>query len=251
MLAVPILSMLIFMIAVAGLGIKLNKRFISLGVLFFISSSSSVMRWMTSNTTDSLLVAIFAIVGYVIAVKVSNFYWFPLVGFLILLSGITRISIVFWTLIATILFMQNFRIKSTYVLLISIGILIPTLLTHETSSFLAVEGDRPFLDKLILYPFYLIKITLYEFVQLFVMDRILFLILVICILISIKNFHRESSKYALLVLLAGLITGAINGNVGVNFRYQLPVLFFICWALIDNLNLPLNFTRKMRAYLKL
>ena len=32
----------------------------------------------------------------------------------------------------------------------------------------------------------------------------------------------------------------LNGNVGVNFRYQLPSLFFICWSLIDNFNFSFN-----------
>jgi hypothetical protein len=41
-----------------------------------------------------------------------------------------------------------------------------------------------------------------------------------------------------MIFSAGLLTGALNGNVGVNFRYQLPVLIFICWNLIDNLNFP-------------
>jgi hypothetical protein len=43
----------------------------------------------------------------------------------------------------------------------------------------------------------------------------------------------------LAVLLAVWFIGAINGTVGVNFRYQLPVLAFACWVILLNSS---NFT---------
>ena len=52
--------------------------------------------------------------------------------------------------------------------------------------------------------------------------------------------NKTRSKYLLLVLFAGLLTGAMNGTVGVNFRYQLPVIAFICWSIIDNTNISLK-----------
>jgi hypothetical protein len=76
--------------------------------------------------------------------------------------------------------------------------------------------------------------------QLIVLDRIFFLVCALCVYLSLRNIYKESSQLFLFVLLAGLLTGALNGNVGVNFRYQLPVLFFICWSLIDNLNFSFN-----------
>jgi len=244
MLVIPALSLLIFMLLVAKIGIKHDKRVIAVIVLFFVSSSSTVMRWMLSNTTDALLVAIFSLAGFLLVKKVSNSYWYLTFGVLILLSGITRISVIFWIAVAAVLWFQKFKAQSIYIVLLSFLIVIPTLLTHQSSSFLAVEGDRPFLEKLILYPFYLVKVTFYEIMQLIVLDRIFFLICTLCVYISLRNIHKDSSKLFLYILFAGLLTGALNGNVGVNFRYQLPVLFFICWSLIDNLNFSFDFFKR-------
>jgi hypothetical protein len=240
MLVVPALSLLTLILLVTKIAIIQNKRFISLMVLFFISSSSTIMRWMLSNTTDALLVAIFSVAGFLLVKRISNPYWYLTFGALILASGITRISVIFWMAIASVLWFQRFKVRAVYIFLLSISIVIPTLLTHQSSSFLAVEGERPFFEKLILYPFYLVKVTFYEIMQLIILDRVFFFVCVLCMYLSFRNFHKESSKYLLSILFAGLLTGALNGNVGVNYRYQLPSLFFICWSLIDNLSFSLN-----------
>jgi hypothetical protein len=243
-LVVPALSLLTFMFLVARIGIMQNKRLITLIVLFSISSSSTVMRWMLSNTTDALLVAIFSVVGFLLVKRISKSYWYIAFGILILLSGITRISVIFWIAIAAVVWFQKFKVRAVFIIVLSFLIVIPTLLTHQSSSFLAVEGDRSFLEKLVLYPFYLVKVTFYELMQLIVLDRVFFLIGIVCIYLSFRNFHKESSKLLLFILLAGLLTGALNGNVGVNFRYQLPSLFFICWSLIDNFNFSFNLFKR-------
>jgi hypothetical protein len=246
MLVIPALSLLVLMLIVTNIGLSLKKPEITLVILFLITSSSTVMRWMLSNTTDALLAGLFAIAGYMIAKKTYRVYWYFLFGLLILLSGITRISLLFWLVIAAMLWLQKSKAKAVYVAFLSLLIVYPTLLSHQSSSFLAVEGDKPFLEKLLLYPFYLMKITFFEFAQLFVLDRIFFILCIATIVVSIKNFRKDSSKYLLFIFLAGLLTGALNGNVGVNFRYQLPVLFFICWNLIDNLNFSLNLFKKLK-----
>ena len=240
MLIIPASALLTLMLLVAKIGIRQEKRIIAVIVLFFVSSSSTVMRWMLSNTTDALLVAVFSLAGFLLVKRVSNSYWYLAFGILILLSGITRISVIFWIAVAFFLWFQKFKFRSIYIVLLSFAIVIPTLLTHQSSSFLAVEGDRPLLEKLFLYPFYLFKVTFYEIMQLIVLDRIFFLVCALCVYLSLRNIHKESSQLFLFVLFAGLLTGALNGNVGVNFRYQLPVLFFICWSLIDNLNFSFN-----------
>jgi len=244
MLVIPALSLLIFMLLVAKIGIRHDNRVIAVIVLFFVSSSSTVMRWMLSNTTDALLVAIFSLAGFLLVKKVSNSYWYLAFGILILLSGVTRISLIFWIAVASVLWFQKFKARSIFIVLFSFSIVIPTLLTHQSSSFLAVEGDRAFLEKLFLYPFYVIKVTFYEIMQLIVLDRIFFLVSALCVYLSLRNIQKESSQLFLFVLFAGLLTGALNGNVGVNFRYQLPVLFFICWSLIDNLNFSFDFFKR-------
>jgi hypothetical protein len=240
MLAVPAFSLLILLLVVLKIGIDLNKPFIAFLTLVSAASSSTVVRWMMANTTDALLVGIFSLTTYCLVRKITSYRWYLVYGALIILSGLTRISILFWIACASVLLIQKNRKKAIFITVVSLLIVIPTLLSNSSNSFLAVEADRSLWQRFLLYPFYLIKITFYEFAQLFVLDRILFFMCVLSIYLSFKYINKDSSKYLLLVLFAGLLTGAMNGTVGVNFRYQLPVIAFICWSIIDNTNISLN-----------
>ena len=240
MLAVPALSLLVVLLVILKIGIELAKPFIALLTLISVASSSTVIRWMMANTTDALLVGIFSVTAYCLVRKILFSKWYLVFGVLVILSGVTRISILFWIAIAFVLVVQKTRRKAIFITVISVLIVIPTLLTNSDNSFLAVEAQKNLRERFLLYPFYLIKVTFYEFAQLFVMDRILFFLCTLSIYFSFKYFYKESSKYLLLVLFAGLLTGAMNGTVGVNFRYQLPIITFVCWSIIDNTSISLN-----------
>jgi len=240
MLVVPAFSLLILLLVILKIGIDLNKPLIAFSTLVSAASSSTVVRWMMANTTDALLVGIFSLTTYCLVRKITSYRWYLVYGALIILSGLTRISILFWIACASVLLIQKNRKKAIFITVVSLLIVIPTLLSNSSNSFLAVEADRSLWQRFLLYPFYLIKITFYEFAQLFVLDRILFFMCVLSIYLSFKYINKDSSKYLLLVLFAGLLTGAMNGTVGVNFRYQLPVIAFICWSIIDNTNISLN-----------
>jgi hypothetical protein len=222
------------MLIIAKIGLTLQKPLSTLVVVFLLSSSTTVLRWMLANTTDALLTGIFALVAFILFKKLTTVGWYVYIGILIVLSGVTRISLLFWLGIGLVLFLNNSKTKGIYTALLSIVVVLPTIMSHSGNSFLAVEGDRPFLEKLFLYPFYLIKVTIYEFAQLFVFDKILFFMCIFSVYFSVRAFEKISSKYLLIMFTAGFLTGALNGNVGVNFRYQLPILVFICWSLLDN-----------------
>jgi len=240
MLLVIQLLEVILLLVILKIGIDLNKPFIAFLTIVSVASSPTVIRWMMANTTDALLVGIFSVSTYCLVRKISSYGWYLVFGFLVILTGLTRISILFWVAIAAVLLIQKNRKKAIFITVVSVLIVIPTLLSNSSNSFLAVEADRSLWQRFLLYPFYLIKITFYEFAQLFVLDRILFFMCVLSIYLSFKYINKDSSKYLLLVLFAGLLTGAMNGTVGVNFRYQLPVIAFICWSIIDNTNISLN-----------
>ena len=240
MLVVPALSLLVLLLVILKIGIELNKPFITFLVLVSVTSSSTVVRWMMANTTDALLAGIFSVTAYCLVRKISTYRWYLFFGVLVILTGLTRISILFWVAVAAVLLIQKNRKKAIFITTVSVLIVIPTLLSNSSNSFLAVEADRSLWQRFLLYPFYFIKITFYEFAQLFVMDRILFFLCALSIYFSFKYISKDSSKYLLLVLFAGLLTGAMNGTVGVNFRYQLPVIAFICWSIIDNTNISLK-----------
>jgi len=240
MLAIPALSLLIIMLVIIKIGIEVNKILEAFLTLFMIASSAVVMRWMMINTTDPLFVGLFAIVAYYLVKRIRSPQWYFIFGILIVLTSSTRFSLLFWFAIALVLFMQTKVQKAIFVFILCIIMSLPTLLSNSGSSFLPVESQKNFLDKLLVYPFYILKISFYEVVQLFVFDRILFFMLFLSIFYSARYFYKESSKYFIFSLAAGLLTGALNGTVGVNFRYQLPTLIFMCWSIIDNINLPIK-----------
>ena len=244
MLAIPAFSLLIVMLMITKIGIELNKTFASFLTLIMVSSSPTVLRWMMANTTDALLVGIFSVVTFYLAKKIPGIKWYFVFGLLIILTGLTRISILFWFAIAVVLLMQSRVQKTAFILVISTIALIPTLLNNSSSSFLTVESQKGLSQRLLLYPFYVLKITFYEFAELFVLDRVLFFMCLLSLFYSTRYFYKESSKYLIFIFIAGILTGALNGTVGVNFRYQLPVLTFICWSLIDNMNI--SFKRFLR-----
>ena len=183
---------------------------------------------------------IFSLIALYVRKKNPFVNWYLEIIILIILSSITKFSVLFWLAIAIVQVLDKKVKQGFFIFIISILAVTPTVFTHNSNSFLAVEGTRPFLEKLLLYPLYFFKVTFYEFAQLFVLDRILFFMCVLSIYFAIKNFEKISSKYLFCFFMAGLLTGALNGTVGVNFRYQLPVLVFIGWSLIDNIKFSIK-----------
>ena len=194
MLIIPALSLLIVILTINKFGIKMNKIWESFLMVFMVASSAVVMRWMVINTTDSLFVGLFAIVAYCLFMKIPNRQWYITFAILIVLTSLTRFSLFFWFAIALVLLMQTKVQKAFFVFVLSIIMSLPALLNNSTSSFLPVESQRNFLDRLLVYPFYVFKIIFYEIAQLLVLDRILFFMLFLSVFYSIRYFYRESSK---------------------------------------------------------
>jgi hypothetical protein len=74
-----------------------------------------------------------------------------------------------------------------------------------------------------------------EIAQLAVLDRVLLLVIILSVYFAFTNRQKDSSMYFLAVFLGVWALGAINGTLGVNFRYQLPVIIFGAWVLLDSL----------------
>jgi len=240
MLVIPALSLLLMMFVIIYIGLKRSQIFFALLLVVLVSGSITVNRWMMANTTDALLVGLFSLIIYFLLNKKSNFHWFLGVGSLIILTGLTRMSFLFWIAIAIVLFIEKSFVKSCYILVVGFMMFIPALLSNSNNSFLPVEGSRSLTERLFLLPKYFFKITYYEFAQLFILDRLLFLIIIGAIYAALMWRKKSYNKYFLFLLQAGLITGALNGTVGVNFRYQLPILVFACWSLIESVSLMLK-----------
>ena len=71
-----------------------------------------------------------------------------------------------------------------------------------------------------------------DIAQLAVLDRLFLIYLVVGLFISILYFNNVASQYYIAILLAGYLLGAVNGTLGVNFRYQLPAIPFCAWSIL-------------------
>ena len=138
----------------------------------------------------------------------------------------------------------------------SIILFIPSATGNLETGILPNEQKSSFLERPIQLVGSMLKVGFYELGQLFVLDRILLLMLGLSVLFSVINFSRASSRLFLLTLSALWITGAVNGTIGVNFRYQLPLLPFIAYSILDcskfnfeMVNIANPFTRRNKATL--
>ena len=111
--------------------------------------------------------------------------------------------------------------------LVSILTFLPNLLVSFTGAILPAYAESPLYEKLIILPVQLAKMHFVEFGQLFVLDRMLFFGLCFVLWLAFSGFKNESSWLLLLVFVALVLTAGINGVLGVNFRYHLPILPFL------------------------
>jgi uncharacterized membrane protein len=66
-----------------------------------------------------------------------------------------------------------------------------------------------------------------EIGQLFVMDRVLFFGLVITFYALFREIKTSAARIVLAVTLSLVLTAGLNGVLGVNFRYHLPLIPFL------------------------
>jgi hypothetical protein len=214
---------------------------------FLITLSPTVTRWFAANITDGVLAAILGVAFYLVLTINHKLVWVPLIT-LVIVGSFTRFSAPYWIVFAIIdwFIQRKVAVLSLFVTLLAVT---PTLLARPDSDSIVVGGGSGIADKLMYFPISAFKVLFVEFAQLASLDRSLLAILVTAILISFLNPGRQSSQLFLLMGLAGWFIGALNGVLGVNFRYQLPVITFACWVILDQLdilrNIPIRNTMKI------
>ena len=105
----------------------------------------------------------------------------------------------------------------------------------QTTDMFLPQSDSGLWEKTLQLPKSALKVGYIEIAELAVLDRILLITIMLSIYIAILNRRKDSSMYFLAVLLGVWVLGAVNGTLGVNFRYQLPLLIFSAWVLLENL----------------
>jgi hypothetical protein len=234
MLVIPALSLLVLLLSIYSLGRLTNHAYIALLVIFAISVSPTVLRWMLANLTDSPLAALFALAVVILARdKITSVSKIQL-AVLVILTSFTRFCLPIWIAIAVVLFINSRKKDSLVLLVTSVLAAIPTFLTMPSNAVLPGSEPVGLVSKTVGVFLSLFKIIFWEFAQLAVLDRVLLAMLVLAVAISILTWREINSQFYMAVLLSVLFIGAINGTIGVNFRYQLPVLGFMAWVLISN-----------------
>jgi hypothetical protein len=188
---------------------------------------------MIWNGTDALLAGLFSYVALLLynLHKKPDQKYFQLF-LLILLTSATRFSLVFWVAIAIVIYFKRKKLLALMIVLISSICSLPALFSTLGVSILPAEKDQSTLEKISNIPLSFLKVVSIDTAQLAVLDRLFLIYLVAGLLISILYFKSMASQYFIAVLLAGYLLGAVNGTLGVNFRYQLPAIPFCAWSII-------------------
>jgi hypothetical protein len=246
MLVVPALSMLVLMLAVYEISKDYDKRSLGLLIAVFFSFSLTISRWMYVNTADSLLVAFFSVVVIVLSRRPEIQNFGVIICALIFLTSFTRFAFLIWLAIGLVFIIQKSNRLGLMIMISSILAFLPTLFVNFAPSILANESSLPLGTKILQFPQSCLRVAFYEISQLVVLDKYLMAFLVLATLISLVNVKAKSSLFYLAALVSLWLTGAINGVVGVNFRYQLPLLIFAAWVILESYD---SFSKRTRLYL--
>ncbi len=221
MLAIPALSYLVVGISLYLVGKKVGRPYLAALLFFTLTLSTSVNRWMVSDLTDGLLVALISVIYILILYSRLKT---PLIA-LISLALLTRPSGPL--LVALLLpFAFAYRRVSIYLgIAISVfGTLTLAFVSPEAAG-TQTSGDYTVYQRIQDFALHAVKVFVVEFGQLFVMDRILFVFIILSIATALLTLRNVYSQSFLALFVACFAMGAWNGALGVNFRYQLPLVF--------------------------
>ena len=236
MMVIPILSFITLIFAIFRISEINKKQNVGLLLIFGLTTSPTVLRWMIANITDSLLAGLFSLVALLLSSNQSGKRWHLYFGGLILMTSATRFCLPIWLAISVVYFLNNMRNRAVSIFLVSSIAFFPTYLFMPSNAVLPANVESSGIEKGFQLGYSFVKIGFIEVAQLAALDRPLLFLLLSALILSIINIKQISSQFFMSVLLSVWSIGAINGTLGVNFRYQLPILAFACWAIISNLS---------------
>ena len=234
LLVIPCAALLILMIYPLSFGLDRRTLIFACLLSFSLSLSPTVMRWMVTNCTDSLLAGLFCLYLWASGGKIVGKRNFVLITLLaVLTTSMTRFCLPFWIASAIGSFLRREIFKGVFISISSVIFSLPAILSTGTSGFSPAVTNPGVLTKIAAVPINFVKVTCIEFLELAALDRLLLFLLCLSVAIAIRSTKRTDSQDFLLMLLAGLFVGALNGTLGVNFRYQLPVLAYLVPVILN------------------
>jgi len=237
MLIVPSITYLVSLLVSTRIAVKFGAPLVGWVIALLVTSSTSIARWMFANITDGLLLLFVSLFILLISGSKGLLLSKTKLGILMVLislSAITRFSALFWFGVALLFFLHKRYSSALLVFLTAVISHIPIFVRPFTGHVLPGHNDKSFGEKLFIYPLNLVRVTIFEFGQLFVLDRVLLLLIVLGFLISLRFLREIPSQLFLVSAVTLWITGSINGVLGVNFRYQLPLVPVLLYLLVSS-----------------
>jgi hypothetical protein len=238
MLFVPIASLIVVIFVIQYLAIRVNKPILGFLLCFSLLASPTFLRWMIANCTDSLLTGLFAIYLFVYLKNPKPLNRRLLNVSLIFLTSFTRFCLPIWIAIFLAEFIKNKKGReSVGWLLLSSAASLPAVIMQPggNSAFLPEKNGSDFFEKLVFLPISFARVGFIEIAELAAIDRILLLILAIGAISAVKHWGSVESIFFIFVLFSVWTLGALNGVLGVNFRYQMPLIPFLAWIVFKGL----------------
>jgi hypothetical protein len=237
MLVVPATTFLIVLLITAFVAARIGRPGVGLFVVVLITSSTTISRWMYINATDGLLMLFTGLFVLLVfrhtSVRLTHTQ-LALAILLIILSSLTRFSGLLWICIGLVFLAHRRWKEASCIILTAILSAIPLFLRPFGNDVLPDLNEKSPIEKILLYPLGLARISVYEAGQLFVLDRIFFWTLVVAMMMALLRIRRLPSQFFLASFIGLWVTGSVNGVLGVNFRYQLAVVPFLLWFIVAN-----------------
>jgi hypothetical protein len=230
MLVVPSLSYLAIGGVLYLVGKKVKRPYLAVFLFFTLTLSTSVNRWMVSDLTDGPLVAIISLI-YLSLIYSRSRILLPALVILALLARPSGPLLV--ALLLPFAFAQRKATLYIGILLSVLGTFTLTFVSPEAAG-AQTTGAYTVYQRIQDFALHGIKVLVVEFGQLFVMDRILFVFIILSIAVALLTRENVYSQSYLALLVASFAMGAWNGALGVNFRYQLSTI--IAGALVILIN---------------
>ncbi len=235
MLVVPSVSLLILVYFIYYFSIKVAPVWFFLILAFSPLASTTLTRWAFSNTSDALSFVFFSSFICLLYSRIEPNKFLFLLSLLIVFSSLNRFVLPIWFSIS-IFFVISRKIKiALTVLLIASLSAIPTLTAAPSQAFFPRSQDLGFTQAVYSITLTSIQLLFVEIGELFVLDKILFVLFVAVFILVVKRFQFQSSQLFILVSFSVWAIGAINGTFGVNLRYQLPLIPFLYFVIVDSL----------------
>ncbi len=231
MLVIPSLSLLVTMFAIYYYSKRSGAPWIGFVIAISVSISPTVLRWAVSNCTDGLLMAIFAI-AMLLLLNTNESNWTLLkIAIVVGLACLTRFCLPIWILLSLISYKSSKK-RSYAIFFSAVLFTAPTFMYKSDSGTIPASDNFSTLNDYAMFPVTFLKIFFIEIAQLAALDRILMMLILVAIFLSFITLSKLESQLFYAVFLGVFTLGAINGVLGVNFRYQLPLIPFSAVGII-------------------